>query len=42
MDWLKILQQNGGINSEVLQTFTCFSILRHAASAITRDFIFSG
>jgi len=26
---------------EVLQKFTCFNILRHAASAITRDFIFA-
>jgi len=27
-------------HGEVLQKFTCFNILRHAARAITRDFIF--
>jgi len=29
------------INSEVLQMFTCFNILRHATGAITRDFNFA-
>jgi len=43
MDVLKhyILQRNGGINLEVLQTLTCFNILCHAASAIICDFIFA-
>jgi len=38
---LKLLWQNSGINSEASLKFTCFNILRHAASANTSEFIFT-